>query len=132
MPTTLNSFELKQRAPGVRHYCGRFTTNATADPDIVIGEGYTVAYSATGVFTITFDQYFDVVLCAQAFLNAAATTEVRASVTSFTAGSSAANATLVISTAILDTGAYVADASSDGDYIHFEFYAQKLSENSNG
>lgn len=117
-------FNSVERNPAVIRLQGRFKTNADAAPDDIEGEGFTVALAATGVFTVTFDTFYDAILCAEAALEAAATSEHRVRVTGFTAGSATANATLEISEVLLDTGAYVADETSDDDWVHFEVVAQ--------
>jgi hypothetical protein len=116
MPASFNS---KHRTPYLKEVCGRFETDGTTTPSVIVGEGFTVAYAATGVFTVTFDAAYTHLISATAHLQAAATSEHQATVTSFTIGTDSANATLVITVSLLAAGAYAGSATSDGDSIHF-------------
>lgn len=124
MPNLLKTYNAQERTPHLKKWCGRFETDTTNAPPTVVGEGYTVAYSATGVFTVTFDRPVTNVISARAWLQAAATSEHQATVTSYTIGTDSANATLVITVSLLAAGAYAGSATSDGDFVHFVFEAQ--------
>lgn len=54
------------RQAGVHRMSGRFVTNETANPTAITGAGYTIAYSATGVLTLTMDQKFSDYITAHA------------------------------------------------------------------
>jgi hypothetical protein len=49
---------LVHKTPGVRFIVGTFQEKVGADPDILLGAGWSVARTAAGKYTVTFDQTF--------------------------------------------------------------------------
>ena len=98
---------------------GRFTTAATAAPTAVTGAGFSVAYAATGIFNVTFDTNHNTLIAIPWGFMTPATSEFRATLTAFSAGSDGVNATAQFSISLLAASAYTADATNTGDTVHF-------------
>jgi len=109
------------RSTEVHAVPGRFATNTTNDPVVLEGDGYAVVYAATGIFNLTFDDYFGGVLAIPFEFQVAATSEHRVTLTGFSAGDplTAAVATAQFSISLLAADAYTASATSTGDQVHF-------------
>ena len=107
------------RTPDIYAVPGRFETDGTNDPVNVFGDGFTVAYAATGLFNVSFDDYFEGVISIPFEFKNGATSLHRAALTGYTKGDSSNNATCQFTVSLLDTGAYAADDTSDGDEVHF-------------
>lgn len=62
MPRT--SFEpLVYKTPGAKFVLGRFQLNTGANPDVLLGKGWTVARTAAGKYTVTLADKFHRLLC---------------------------------------------------------------------
>jgi len=107
------------RTPALYGVPGRFTTAAADPPTAVTGRGFTVAYAATGIFNLSFDDKHDLLVAIPFGFQTPATSEFRVTLTGFSAGAEVTNATAQFTVSLLAAGAFAADAGNTGDTIHF-------------
>jgi hypothetical protein len=102
---------------GIVEICGNFTVDGSGDVDVTTGQGFSVAHTGAGIYTVTFSDYYQALIAGNVNIQyeTVATTNFDL-IAQFGLWTKASN-TLVIR--VWDYSAAAVGDPSDNDSIHF-------------
>ena len=100
-------------APGLVLIAGAFQANTTNPPDVLTGSGFTVAYTATGKFTVTLNKTYH--RCISVVVTVGETTSTQL----FKANVEEIDRTTTFSSFIVHTQSTVTDTNTDDQQVNF-------------
>ena len=102
---------------GIVEICGNFTVDATGAVDVTTGQGFSVAHTTGGTYTITFDDYYQSLVAANVNIQYETVATTNFDLVAQFGLYSASAKTLVIR--IWDYSAAALADPSDNDSVHF-------------
>ena len=103
---------------GTVELCGNFTVDGSGDVDVTTGNGFSVAHTSTGLYTITFDDLYQSFISGKPGIQFYTTTTTNFDIEAQWGLYDAAAGTLVIR--VWDRSAAAVANPSDDDSVHFE------------
>lgn len=102
---------------GIVEICGNFTVDGAGAVDVTTGQGFSVAHTTGGTYTITFDDYYQDLICANANVQFETVATTNFDLVAQFGLWTKASKTLVIRT--WDYSAAALADPSDNDSVHF-------------